>query len=54
VADDGQLIIYEHAHIDVNSFRFNHDIPDGLFKLNFPDGCAVFDAINRNQFRQGQ
>jgi hypothetical protein len=54
VADDGQLIVYLHVHIDVSSFRFNHDIPDGLFKLKFPDGCAVFDAINRNQFRQGQ
>jgi hypothetical protein len=50
---DGKLIIYEHVHIDVNSFQFNHEIPDEIFHIHFPDGCPVYDAINRVRLPQG-
>jgi hypothetical protein len=53
VADDGQLIVNEHIHIDVNSFRFNHEIPDDVFELQFPPRCAVFDVIHQTRFTQG-
>jgi hypothetical protein len=51
-ADDGQLIVYSHAHIDVNSFQFNHQIPDDLFVIQFPEGCLVMDGINNLRWLQ--
>jgi hypothetical protein len=41
--DDGQLIVYRHTHIQVNSLQFNHQIPDDVFVIEFPDECIVSD-----------
>jgi hypothetical protein len=41
--DDGKLIVYRHDHIQVNSFQFNHDVPDNVFVIEFPAGCVVRD-----------
>jgi hypothetical protein len=45
--DDGKLIVYRHVHIQVNSFQFNHQIPDEVFAIHFPEGCRIFDAATQ-------
>jgi hypothetical protein len=47
MADDGQLIVYQHVHIDVNSFQFNQQITDETFVIQFPEGCNVVDRVFR-------
>jgi hypothetical protein len=44
---DGRLIVYSHEHVQVNSLQFNHQIPDEVFVIQFPEGCEVHDRTAR-------
>jgi hypothetical protein len=43
-ADDGTLLVYHHVRMTVDSLRFNHQLADKLFNIEFPPDCRVHDA----------
>jgi hypothetical protein len=50
---DRRLIVYRHVHVTVNSFQFNHQIPDEVFRIHFPEGCSIWDAATGQGWVQG-
>jgi hypothetical protein len=43
-ADDGTLLVYNHIRMTVDSLKFNHQLADNIFKIEFPPDCHVHDA----------
>jgi hypothetical protein len=50
---DGRLVVYRHVHVTVNSFQFNHQIPDEVFRIHFPEGCRIWDAAQGQGWVEG-
>jgi hypothetical protein len=51
---DGRLIVTSRVHVEVNSLQFNHQIPDDVFVIQFPEGCVVHDQTARRARRPRQ
>jgi hypothetical protein len=48
-------IAYEHISVDVNSISVQRqDIPDSLFRIDFPDGARIFNAMSGLTTVQGK
>ena len=46
---------YEHIPVDVNSIKIQReDIPESLFKIDFPDGARIYNAITGLTTVKGQ
>jgi hypothetical protein len=43
-ADDGTLLVSSHVRMTVDSLKFNHQLADKLFNIEFPPGCRVHDT----------
>ncbi len=43
-ADDGTLIVHAHVRITVDSLKFNQQLADKLFNIEFPPDCRVRDT----------